>query len=125
MKLPDDVRAWLARPHDVADLQDASARAPDPVAERLLSLTRPLRPARALVAGAVVVHDRSGTPFAAALDGCLVVRLRAVPGTLVARPVVGLSGWLALDPFPPDVTFAKGQDVLRHVLTRAYEDAGR
>jgi hypothetical protein len=124
VNIPHDLLSWLEQPHDRAPADDVSGRATDPIAERLLTLIRPLRAACTTVAGAVVVHHPSGTPFAAAVDGCLVVRTRAAPGTLPSRPVDGLDGWLALDPFPPDVAFARGEEVLRHVLARACDDAG-
>jgi hypothetical protein len=123
VNIPPDVRSWLEQSHDRAPAGDISARATDPIAERLLTLTRPLRPACATVARAVVVHHPSGTPFAAAVDGCLLVRVSAAPGTLVSQAVDGLDGWLGFDPFPPDVVFARGEEALRHVLTLAYEDA--
>jgi hypothetical protein len=119
-----ELRAWLTRPH--ADAPDAgvTAREPDAVVERLVASTRALRPRRAEVAGWVVLHHPNGAPFAAVCDGRLLVHASAVPGTLGATPVADLPGWVALDPYPPDVAFARGADVLRDVLTRAFERAG-
>jgi hypothetical protein len=125
MKIPDEVRAWLIRTHDVAPAEDASSRASDPVAERLLGLTRALRPACATIAGAVVVHHPSGRPFAAAVDDHLVVRVARATGALTAEAVDGLDGWVAVDPFPPDVAFARGEDALRRVLAEACAKAAR
>jgi hypothetical protein len=98
----------------------ASGRESDPVAERLVMLTRPLRPGRSEADGSVVLHDGSGRPFAAAWDGRILVRLIAPAAALDPRPVPGLPGWSAVDPHPADIGFARGTDVLRDALVRAH-----
>ena len=45
--------------------------------------------------------------------------------TLAAEPVEALHGWVALDPFPADVAFERGTNVLRDLLARAFADAAR
>jgi len=118
-----ELRAWLAQEHDDAPNSDASARESNTVAERLLALTRALRPRRAEVAGCIVLHHPSGMPFAAACEDRVLVRADDVPAALTAQPVDGLSGWVAVDPWPPDITFARGAEVLRDALTRAFARA--
>jgi hypothetical protein len=117
------LRAWLIARHEDPPDAGVSEREPDAAAERLVASTRGLRPRRAEIAGFVVLHHPSGPPFAAACNGRLLVYASAVPGTLDATPVADLPGWVAVDPFPPDVAFTRGTDALRAVLTRAFEGA--
>ena len=125
MNLPPALRDWLAADHETVPAQDASAREDDPIAERLATLTRPLRPRRAALDGAVVMHHPSGRAFAAAYAGRVLVRTMTARATLAAEPVEALDGWIALDPFPADVAFERGTNVLRDLLAHAFVDAAR
>ena len=123
MKLPAELREWLARTPELAPEADVSAREEDAVAERLASLTRALRPRRAEVGTAVVLHHPSGRPFAAAYSGRILVRSTLVPAALDAQGIDALPGWLSVEPEPPDITFSRGADVLRDALARAFTAA--
>jgi hypothetical protein len=126
VKITQELREWLAATHHEAPHGEAVTRAQDPVTERLLTLTRPLRPRRATVDGAVVLHHpSSGAPFAASSVDRIVVAARSIPGTLPSHAIDELPGWVVVDPFPPDVAFASGVDVLRRVLAQAFEHAAR
>lgn len=123
MKVPHELRDWLTAAHEDPPDRDASAREDDPIAERLATLTRALRPRRATLDGAVVMHHPSGRAFAATYRGRILVRTNAARATLAAVPIEDLPGWVAIDPFPGDVAFERGTNVLRDLLTRAYADA--
>ena len=125
MNLPSALREWLAADHETAPEQDVSAREQDRIAERLATLTRPLRPRRGAVDGAVVMHHPTGRAFAAAYGDRLLVRTSSARATLAAEPIAALPGWVAIDPFPADVAFERGTNVLRDLLARAFADAGR
>jgi hypothetical protein len=116
---------WLTRVHDEEAAHDVRDRVADPVAERLISLTRPLRPHVAIVDGAVVVHTRGGTPFAASAGAVILVRAVGAPGSLATTPVDGLEGWRTVEPWPDDVGFRRGTDELRDLLARACREAAR
>jgi hypothetical protein len=122
---PPALRDWLAAAHEDPPDADASAREDDPIAERLATLTRALRPRRATLDDAVVMHHPSGRAFAAAYRGRILVRTNAARATLAAEAIEDLPGWVAVDPFPGDVAFERGTNVLRDVLMRAYADAAR
>jgi hypothetical protein len=123
--LPPALREWLAARHDDAPERDASAREDDTVAERMATLTRPLRPRRVAVANAVVMHHPSGNAFAAAYEDRILVCTTTARAALAAQPIDDLPGWVAIDPFPADVAFERGTNVLRDLLARAYADAAR
>ena len=123
MNVPDDVRVWLTEEHEAPPEADASMRASNPTAERLLSLTRALKPRTAEVGGAVVVHHPSGRPFAAAYADRILVHSTLVPAALDAQGIEALPGWLSITPDPPDITFSRGTDVLRDALARAFASA--
>jgi hypothetical protein len=125
MTVPAALRAWLRQSHDVAAGGDVNDRVADPVAERLLSLTRPLRPRVATVDGAVVVHTRAGTPFAAAVGGDILVRTDTAPDALATMPADGLEGWRVVEPWPGDLGFRRGADELRDLLARAGREGER
>jgi hypothetical protein len=125
MTVTPALRDWLTRAHDVAPDGSAADRVADPVAERLLSLTRPLRPRVAMVAGALVVHAPAGMPFAAAVDGELLVRIGTAAASLASTPAYGLDGWRVVDPWPDDVAFRRGTDELRDLLARACDESVR
>jgi len=119
--IPDELRDWLARDHDavpVASPSEASElRCDARLVERLTTLAGPLRARRVFVAGCPVVHHPSGPPIAAAFHGQLLVRDNP-PGVLASRAL--MSGWVLVDPWPPDVGFARGTDLLRQALARAF-----
>jgi len=92
----------------------------DDVNERLLVLTRRLRPEHAEVGGHVVLRHPHGGAFAAVDGDRVLVRVRDAPGTLDAVAVDGLDGWIAVDPWPADVGFRRGTDVLGDLLAHAY-----
>jgi hypothetical protein len=123
VKLPTELRDWLSAVHDGPPGSDASTREDDPIAERLATLTRPLRPRRAALDGAIVMHHPAGRAFAAAYRGRILVRTTAARATLAAEPIEALPGWVAIDPFPADVAFERGTNVLRDLLARAFADA--
>ncbi len=125
MTLPPALQEWLAAAHADAPDQDASAREADPTAERLATLTRPLRPRRVAVDGTIVMHHPAGRAFAAAYDGHILVRTSIARATLAAEPIEDLPGWVAVDPYPGDVAFERGTNVLRDLLMRAFADAAR
>ncbi len=119
--IPDELRSWLARDHDalpaVAPPDPTEFRCDARLVERLTTLAGPLRARRVFVAGCPVVHHPSGPPIAAAFDGVLLVRDNP-PAVLASRPL--MPGWVAVDPWPPDVGFARGTDLLRQALARAF-----
>jgi hypothetical protein len=130
--MPGDVRSWLAAQHAAAP----EGWAPDPpvtelqchpeLVERLATLVRPLRPRRTFVGGCPVIHHPAGSPFAAAWGtSALVARLSERPALIVAAvDTTGLDpAWVGLDPWPVDVAFARGTDLLRQALARAYDNA--
>jgi hypothetical protein len=125
VNIPPALRDWLAADHETAPDENASAREDDPIAERLATLTRPLHPRRAALDGAVVMHHPSGRAFAAASGDRILVRTSLARATLAAEPIERLPGWVALDPFPDDVAFERGTNVLRDLLARAFEEAAR
>ena len=71
------------------------------------------------------MHHPSGRAFAAAYAGRFLVRTMIARATLAAEPVEALDGWIALDPFPADVAFERGTNVLRDLLAHAFVDAAR
>lgn len=123
--IPDELRAWLTRPHDVAPDEwkpDPPEIRCDPrLVERLASLARPLRPRRVFVAGCPVIHHPAGPPVAAAFGTSELLVRGEVPELLDAEDT-GM-GWVILDAWPPDVGFARGTDLLRQVLARAFVNA--
>jgi hypothetical protein len=121
VNVPDELRAWLDREHVSPPDADAGARAADALQERLLSLTRALRPRQADVAGSLVLHDASGQPFAATHGARILIRGTTFPAALEAEPVEGVPGWASVTPEPTDITFARGADVLRDALRRAVD----
>ena len=125
MKVPPDLRDWLTPVHQELPDRDTSAREDDPIAERLATLTRALRPRRTALDGAIVMHHPSGRAFAAAFGDRVLVRTSSARATLAAEPIEELPGWVAIDPFPADVAFERGTNVLRDLLARAYADAAR
>jgi hypothetical protein len=110
----DEVVAWMRGRGAPAD--------PD-VVERLLTLTRALRPEVVDIDGRTVVCAPNGVTFAAIDGQRVLVRTKGVPGTLEAVPVDGLAGWFAFDPWPADVGFRRGTDVLRDVLRDSFTAA--
>src|SRR5262249_44103029 len=92
--------------------------------ERLTTIARPERGVRRVfVGGCPVVHHPAGPPIAAAWGtSALVVRAGGVAGTL--DPGVRTEGlddpWLDLDPWPADVLFRRGTELLRDAVARAY-----
>ena len=123
MKVPAELLEWLGHDHELAPDADVSARESDVTAERLASLTRSLRPRRAEVGAAVVLHHPSGRAFAAAYAGRILVHSTLVPAALDAQGIDALPGWLSVEPDPPDITFSRGADVLRDALARAFAAA--
>ncbi len=71
------------------------------------------------------MHHPSGRAFSATCGDRILVRTSAARATLAAEPIEDLPGWVALDPFPDDVAFERGTNVLRDLLARAYADAAR
>jgi hypothetical protein len=116
--IPAGLDEWLRRTHEVApegwedDLPLDDLRCHPDLVERLASLVRPLRARRVFVAGCPVIHHPSGPPFAAAYG----------TSSLLIRED---DEWIEVDPYPPDVTFLRGTDELRHRLSRASEVVGR
>jgi hypothetical protein len=110
----DELGAWLGAHGAPAD--------PD-VSERVLTLTRALRPEVVDVDGRTVLRATDGVAFAAVEGRRLLVRTNDAPGTLDTSPIDGLAGWLALDAWPSDVGFRRGTDVLRDVLRDAWTRA--
>jgi len=123
VRIPVELREWLGHDHELAPDADVAAREADAIAERLASLTRSLRPRRAEVGAAVVLHHPSGRPFAAAYGGRILVHSNLVPAALDAHGIDALPGWLSVEPDPPDITFSRGTDVLRDALARAFAAA--
>jgi hypothetical protein len=121
MNIPAELRAWLVQQHPGAPEGDSAGRGADALQERLLSLTRALRPRRAEVVGALVVHDPSGHAFAAAYDGRILLRGTRLPAALDADAVDGVPGWSSVTAEPADITFTRGSDVLRVALEHAFE----
>jgi hypothetical protein len=130
--VPDELRAWIAADHPAAP----DGWEPDPpvtelacqpeLVERLASLVRPLRPRRIFVGGCPVIHHPCGPPFAAAWGTrALVARLdERAPLIAASDETAGLApAWVALEPWPVDVAFSRGTDLLRQALARAYETA--
>jgi hypothetical protein len=110
----DELVAWLGA-HGVPA---------DPgVTERVLTLTRALRPEVVDVDGRTVLLGTDGVAFAAVEGKRVLVRTNGAPGTLDAAPIDGLTGWVALDSWPADVGFRRGTDVLREVLRDAWTRA--
>jgi len=97
---------------------------PDLVA-RLAEIARPVRgTARTFVAGCPVIHHPAGQPIAAASGtSWLVVRSAQPAGALASHwHTNGLAPeWVDLDPFAPDVALARGIDLLRAQVARAFE----
>ena len=62
------------------------------------------------------MHHPAGRAFAVAFSGRILVRTNAARATLAAEPVEDLPGWVAVDPFPGDVAFERGTNVLRDLL---------
>jgi hypothetical protein len=89
--------------------------------ERLATLARPLRPRRVFVAGCPVIHHQSGPPIAAAIGANELLIRGPVPGVLGARDT-GF-GWFAVEAWPADVGFARGSDLLRQVIAKAFANA--
>ena len=114
----EPVRGWEGEP-----ALDELRCHPDLI-ERLSAVARPVTgTARVFVAGCPVVHHPQGRPIAAAAGtGWLVVRSDGPAGALAEPhpPELG-SEWIALAPFPADVAFARGIDLLRSHVVRAYE----
>jgi len=125
---------WLTR----ADHGAVTGWAPDPPLEalhchpdlvaRLSEIARPVAgTARRFVAGCPVVHHPRGRPIAAASGtNWLAVRSDRPAGALApAAPEASAAalgaGWQALDPWTSDVAFARGTDLLRGHVIRAYE----
>jgi hypothetical protein len=94
---------------------------PDLVA-RLAEVARPLAgTARVFVAGCPVVHAAGGPPIAAASGRAWVaVASGRAAGSLASRAPHNSwlpTGWVELDPWAPDVAFARAIDLLRaHVV---------
>jgi hypothetical protein len=132
-ELPADVHAWLRAP----DVAAVVGWAPDPpietlrchpdLVERLAAAARPLRTARRVfVEGCPVIHHPGGLPIAVAWGtSALVVRAGGVAGPLdPGARTTGLdTDWIDVDPWPVDVLFRRGTDLLRDVVRRAYERA--
>jgi hypothetical protein len=128
--LDPDLVTWLGADHDAV-----AGWEPDPALEtlrchpdlvaRLAEVSRPIpRIARVFVAGCPVIHHPRGVPIAAAAGtSWLVARSDKPPGALTPRESVANLGpdWVELDPWSVDVAFAKGTDLLRAHVTRAYE----
>ena len=110
----DALDAWLRADGEPAD--------PD-ATERALTLTRALRPEVDDIDGRTVLRAPGGVAFAAVAGRRVLVRAKGAPGTLEAVPVDGLAHWFAFDPWPDDVGFRRGTDVLRDVLRDAFERA--
>ena len=113
-----DLLAWLAR----LDHEPVSGWAPDPpiaalhchpdLVARVSEIARPIPGAvRVFVAGCPVIHHPSGPPVAAA------------SGTawFVVRQV---NDWNEVDPWQSDIALARGLDLLRERVTRAFNAAG-
>lgn len=129
-ELPPDLHAWLAASH--ASAPDGWAADPPveqlgchpDLVERLTSVARPLDGVgRVFVAGCPVVHHPAGPPIACAFGTSgLLARAGGSAGPL--DPGVRTAGldddWLDLDPWPADVLFRRGTDLLRDALARAY-----
>jgi hypothetical protein len=107
----DELGAWLGALGAPAD--------PD-VVERLLTLTRALRPEVVDIDGRTALRAPGGVSFAAVDGRRVLVRTNGAPGTLEAVPVDGLAGWFAFAAWPADVAFRRGTDVLRDVLRDAF-----
>ena len=130
--MPEELRAWITAEHAAApegwepDPPLGSLRCHPDLVERVAALVRPLRPRRAFVGGCPVIHHPAGQPFAAAWGtSALVARLDERPALILATPeTIGLDrAWVDLDPWPVDVAFARGTDLLRQALARAYDRA--
>jgi hypothetical protein len=127
-----ELLAWLAADHAVApDAWEADPpleelRCHPDLVERFASLVRPMRPRVTFVAGCPVAHHPSGPPFAAAFGTRVLVARDAAASPLVAAPALDdlPPGWAPLEPWPSDVAFAKGTDLLRAALARAFDCAG-
>jgi hypothetical protein len=120
-EIPDELHTWLLGAA-VADgwaddppLEDLRCH-PDLV-ERLASLVRPLRPARVFVAGCPVIHVTGGHAFAAAFGTSTLLCRVDASGVLPSAPA--FDGWLALDPWPQDIAFTRGTDLMRQLLAQA------
>jgi hypothetical protein len=126
--------AWLTR----SDAAPVPGWAPEPSASnaqcaprlvaRLTEITKPVaNVTRTFVAGSPVVHRRNGRAIAAASGtSWLAVRSGAPAGDLAPRSHVFElpPDWVELDPWPQDIAFARGVDLLRRHVKRAYERAG-
>jgi hypothetical protein len=132
LELNDALRTWLTSDgHDVTGWDAEPPREelqchPDLV-ERLTQIARPIAGVRrAWVSGYPVVHHPSGTPIACAGGtNWLVVRSRRPAGALASEwHTSGLGdGWVDLDPWAADVTFARTIEVLRGHVRAAFERA--
>ena len=122
---------WLGR----ADHAAAAGWEADPPLEalhchpdlvtRLAEIARPVRgTVRKFVAGCPVIHHPEGQPIAAASGTSWLVVRSAQPAGALASPwhTHGLAPeWVDLDPFAPDVALARGIDLLRAQVARAFE----
>ena len=128
--------AWLARD----DHDPVHAWEPDPaleslhchpdLVERLSELARPIRGSRRVfVAGCPVIHEPGGRPLAAAAGtSWLVVRSAMPAGDLApGHPLHAdlAPDWVELDPWTVDVSLARGIDLLRAHVARAFSRAER
>ena len=126
--------ALLARLHETAR-EPVHDWAPDPplaelachpdLVARLAEIARPVgKTRRVFVAGCPVITHPNGIAIAAASGtSWLAVRSGLPAGDLAsAWQAPGLdASWVALQPWAPDIAFAKATDLLRNHLARAYE----
>jgi len=117
------VPTWSAEP------SPSDGRCDPRLVARLTEITKPVADVtRTFVAGSPVVHRRNGRAIAAASGtSWLAVRSGASAGDLAPRsPAFALSSdWVELEPWPEDIAFARGVDLLRGHVRRAYERAGK
>jgi hypothetical protein len=113
-----DLVAWLNR-DDHEPVTEWEPEPPGPqlrcaprLVARLAEVARPIgHTGRRFVDGCPVVHHPNGRPIAAA----------AGTNRLTTRTA---EGWIELDPWGPDIAFARVVDLLRAHVARAYELAG-
>ena len=125
----EEVVAFLREPYALDDTAEAAPALealcchPDLV-DRLTELGRFVRARRVFVGGCPVLLDATTAgPFAAAWGTHVVMlRLGEHPGALAVEPphIDGLDNdWVRVNPWPQDVTFRRGTDLLRDVVGRA------
>jgi hypothetical protein len=134
VSLEHELLDWLMR----ADHEPLSGWAPEPRDEalhchpdlvgRLSEIAKPVTGTRRVfVDGYPVIHHPNGAPIAvAAGTNFLAVRSDRPAGALTPRtpfPTRLDGSWAQLDPWTVDVAFAKGIDLLRGHVVRAFEMA--